>query len=308
MKIKIPSNVMVVLSCVVFTPFHVQAGCDINFNISSDMVISAVPADISAYVAQPKFQFKYTNTITLDGSPVPVSALETLVKNVEMKYLLIATTESGESGSNLSMSTKLTGTGNDAISIWLKTNTQAWRMFNVLDISYVFDNGRHVNANAWWCRPDVSAGREQTGIMSFAGQGTVALLSSWYILRPPLIWNINTSPTVMWMETPAIDISVQTPVLDFGAAYTGIPTRKELKYTVTSNVISGVVDVTYRTANITGDARVKVLGTSQGNAEQIITSMTKNDATQITRLVEITSPEGVTGEYNGVLTIDVNMH
>ena len=305
MKIEISRLIIAVtISGIVFSSYT-QASCDISFNVNSDLTI--IPSNITEIfngTNKPAFNYKHTSTIALDGSPVPVSALENLANNVEMEILLYII--SAKTWVTRTLPIKLTGTGNDVISSWIGMDAD-WGIVQFNSISYVFNNGHYVNANAWWCRPDVSAGTEQTGIMSVAGQGKDELLSTNWGGRYPTGWSIKTSPTVTWMETPAIDISVQTPVLDFGTAYTGIPARRELKYTVTSNVISGVVDVTYRTANIIGDARVKVLGTTDSNTEQIITNVTKNDATQITRFVEVTAPEDVTGEYNGTLTIDINI-
>ena len=298
---------VIILSCSFFLP-HAQAACDINFNASHPITVDAgVTGEIMSSAGRPTFQFKYTNTLTLAGEPVPVVAMETLINNVELAYKKRLVIGGGGGMETIIWTTNLTGTGHDAISTWVTTAASSWRMLELNSISYKFNNGRRVNANAWWCRPDISAGREQTGQMSVAGQGTPEFTQGWESRVPPQIWKIKTSPVVTWMENVSVDISIQTPVLDFGVAYAGIPTRRELKYTVTSNVISGVVDVTYRTANIIGDARVKVLGTTQSNTEQIITSVTKNDATQITRFVEITAPEGVTGEYNGTLTIEINM-
>ncbi|EAA7288979.1 hypothetical protein PK04_03035 [Salmonella enterica subsp. enterica] len=271
--------------------------------VDSELKLKAAYSDQSVNIQSTNlFRFAYTNSFILSGSEIPASAMTGMVKEVEL-ITPVYIDNVAPPIPQITLTTNLASTGNDAISVWERTDVTRWKTLLYESIAYKFkDNGVFNNVDQWWCGQNVSAGTIQTGGVSVAGNGT-AVMSYWARPQPPALWNVNTSPQITWREIPSLNISLITPVLDFGTAYTGITARKELKFTLTSNVISAPVNVTYTLTPVTGSATVNIAGTTQNGTEQVTTSATKNDVKEITRMVEITGSEGVGGGYEGRLQI-----
>lgn len=298
-----------------FSLSSAQAGCDIEFSSDSDLVIvtnngGSGYKSMNGYT-DPRFYFKYTNRFFLGGLSISGSAFKEMVKEAKVygwgakdpQYGGI----SGQDVQGIWTTQNLTGTNNDVVTLWSFTTTgNHWLSWQYEKISYEFNKGVFKNADLWWCEQNVSAGTEQTGTISVTDSGTSQMLY-WMISAPPSDWFAGSAPQVRWREIPSLNITLITPTLDFGTAYTGIPVKKDLKFTLTSNVISAPVNVTYTVTPVIGSATVNIVGATQNGTEQIITSTTKNNAKEITRIVEITGPDGATGGYEGRLQIDLEI-
>ncbi|ELS7235302.1 hypothetical protein QO588_003625 [Salmonella enterica] len=180
-----------------------------------------------------------------------------------------------------------------------------WLSFEDPNVKVKHKSGEIKNVDPFWCDENISAGVVQNDTPSFTDGSlsyTILMVPGMTVAMLP-----NAIPSYTWVETPALEMLLSTPVLDFGTVYTGSIAQKELNYSITSNVISGAVNVTYRLANVSGDGVVTVDGKLLPVSEQVTTNSDKNTPTNITRSVEIKSTDNKTGDYAGQLIIDLEL-
>ncbi|EBP9818081.1 hypothetical protein AIC87_003947 [Salmonella enterica subsp. enterica serovar Javiana] len=261
---------------------------------------------------QPKVVIKNSVKASMGGKSVPGTALASVTESAALSMKVSNATQNnppkGETIFPTLITTRSQGLGGVFELTWEKNDLiipNLWLSFEDPNVKVKHKSGEIKNVDPFWCDENISAGVVQNDTPSFTDGSlsyTILMVPGMTVAMLP-----NAIPSYTWVETPALEMLLSTPVLDFGTVYTGSIAQKELNYSITSNVISGAVNVTYRLANVSGDGVVTVDGKLLPVSEQVTTNSDKNTPTNITRSVEIKSTDNKTGDYAGQLIIDLEL-